>query len=718
LGKFATIWPLLVAVFSADVAAFRELVEETMASYTWLASGSGDFPTASNWTLDGINPSPTAPGALDICYFTMPITATISGNANVTRIFVNNPASNLTFTGQSQFAAIDIDGTVNLATGGSFTASLGLGVAPDAGSTGTFVVGPGATYVGTLPAETSNPLFNIGNGAGATGSVIVQGPGALVDTGDNPGTIATSPTSTGSLQVSGGGVVKFGSLNPAVILSLTVGRGGTGTVTVDGPGSQLQLSGAMYAGRAGIGTVTLTNGASLTETAVGTGLASNFGNGGGNPFVTGGTGTLNVLSGSTATFGDSLGFGVNGATGVGLVSDATLNVGGLLRVGSGTTVPGGKGTLTVTDGGIVRDTAAADTSTAHILLGATAGTTGTVAVEGHGSKLDAGANAIDVGAVGSGTLTGTDHGLIMSSGLTVGGGGTGTLDLTSGAKAIATAAPGGGAALSVGAHTGSTGSVSVSGFGSALIAWGEAVLGGTDTGTGVSAGGIGDVSISQDGFLATGNMTIESGSSLAIDDAAALITGNLSDGGSVTSDGLLRVSGSMTGEGSFALDGGLADLGSLDSTNVSFGGSAMLRVHALNGASTVSGMQQGDIVDLAGLKGVSLTGDTVTAGSGMLFLDPAPAGDAYRLITNSHGAMVLVVSDHAHGAGGIAAWDATASSSTDDLPDIGADLTRNLGLLPAAPTIASTTWDDAIGHAGADYTFAGGNLLVMHPSAS
>ncbi len=689
-----------------------------MASYTWLPATGGDFTVGSNWTVDGINPAQIPPGATDIAFFNSAVIGTISGDADVFRIFVNDPASDLTFTGQSQLAAIDIHGTVSLATGASFTASLGLGVAPDNGSSGTFVVGPGATYLGTMTPQVANPLFNIGNGADATGTVIVQGPGALVDTGDNPATIATIPTSTGSLQISGGGVAKFGTTNPASALSLTVGRGGTGTVTVDGAGSQLQLKGAMYAGRAGAGTVTLSNGASLAETAVGTGFASNFGAGGGNPFLTGGTGTLNVLSDSTATFGDSLGFGVNGATGVGLVSDGMLNVGGLLRVGSGTTVPGGKGTLTVKDGGVVRDTAAADTSTAYVLLGATAGTTGTVGVDGYGSTLDGGANAIDVGTIGSGTLTASDDGLITSSGLTVGDHGAGTLDLASGADAITKSPLGAAAALAVGAHAGSAGSVSISGCQSALLVSGEAVLGGTDAGAGVSVGGTGDLSVSQGGFLGTGNMTIESGSTLDVDGAStAVIAGNLSDNGAIATSGLLRVTGTLSGAGSFTLGGGLTDLGSLDSASVSFGGSAMLRVHALDGASTVSGMQHGDVIDLAGLTGVTLSDNTVTASSGMMFLNPAPAGDAYKLITTPQGAKVLVVSDHAHGVSDTAMPEMGVSiSSMDELPSISADLIGSLGPIENGKMMPSTAFEGAPGYhcaaAGTDVTFLGINLAA------
>jgi autotransporter family porin len=695
-----------------------------MATYTWSASGGGDFNAASNWTLDG-NPATTAPGPNDVAEFNSAITGTISGNADVYQIFPNNDASDLTLTGQTTLFSIDMSGTLTLASGASMTASGGLGIAVAPGSSGTFVVEPGASYHGTYPAQNQFYLFNVGEGANATGTAIISGPGALVDTGANGASVGQFPTSTGLLQISAGGVAKFATTNPALSVSLQVGRQGTGMVTVDGAGSQLQLTGAMYAGRAGIGTVTLTNGASLTETAVGTGNGSNFGTGGSNPFLTGGTGTLNVLSGSTATFGDSLGFGQNGATGVGLVSDATLSVGGLIRLGSGTTAPGGKGTLTIEDGGVVRDTAAADTSTAYVLLGNTAGTAGTVGVDGWRSLLDAGANAIDVGRIGTGTLTASDHGLITSTGLTVGDRGGGTLDLTSGAAAIDKSPSGTGAALTVGAQAGGTGSISVSGHGSTLIAVGEAVLGGTDTGSGIAAGGTGQISVSQGGLLGTENMTIEAGSSLGIDGtSAAIIAGNLSDGGGVTTSGLLVVTGAASGAGSLTLDGGLANLGSLDSTNVSFGGApAELRIQALSGASNVSGMQVGDVVDLAGQHGVTLKGDTVTTNSGMLFLSPAPAGDTYQLIRTSDGTAVVLTPASGHGMSAMATGDSGLSSeSQDDAPNISRDLLPRLGVSLGMGALSSTATDVKVGYVGAG---AGGstnsaavNLLMAHqPSA-
>ena len=146
-----------------------------MATYTWLPASGGDFATASNWTLDGINPASTTPGQTDNTVFAVTATGTISGDGNVARIDFVNSASNWTLTGQIATGAIDITGMVALASGASIVASIGAGIAATNNSSGTFVVGPGATYSDTAAAQAVNYLFNIGNGSGANGTVIVQG---------------------------------------------------------------------------------------------------------------------------------------------------------------------------------------------------------------------------------------------------------------------------------------------------------------------------------------------------------------------------------------------------------------------------------------------------------------------------------------------------------------------------------------------------------------
>jgi hypothetical protein len=273
--------------------------------------------------------------------------------------------------------------------------------------------------------------------------------------------------------------------------------------------------------------------------------------------------------------------------------------------------------------------------------------------------------------------------------------------------------------LTVGAQAGGTGSISVSGYGSALIAGGEAVLGGTDTGTGIMAGGTGEISLSEGGLLDTGSMTIKPGSGLGIDGtSAALIAGSLSDGGGITTSGLLVVTGALSGAGSLTLDGGLANLGSLDGTNVSFAGaSAALRIQALSGTSDVSNMQVGDVVDLVGQHAVRLNGDTVTTNSGMLFLSPAPTGDTYQLVHSLDGTAVVLTAASGHGTSDMATDDTGLSfASLDDVPNISGDLLQSLGVNPGILPFTAT--DETAGYIGASAAgsanSAAVNLLMAH----
>jgi hypothetical protein len=164
----------------------------------------------------------------------------------------------------------------------------------------------------------------------------------------------------------------------------------------------------------------------------------------------------------------------------------------------------------------------------------------------------------------------------------------------------------------------------------------------------------------------------------------------------------LAVTGTVSGAGSLTLDGGLANLWSLDGTNVSFGGaSAALRIQGLSGTSDVSGMQVGDIFDLAGQQGVALTGDTVTTKSGMSFLSPAPAGDTYRLIHSQDGTAVVLTPVSGHGMSEMGTADTGLSFATlDDLPNVPADLLQHLGISLSMSSLSFTAPNEMAGHAG------------------
>jgi fibronectin-binding autotransporter adhesin len=389
-------------------------------------------------------------------------------------------------------------GTVTIGSGGVLTLDSGFAdIGDQAGSSGTLTIDAGGTFDTTIAPQTANYYLNIGNkGASgstpaAVGTVTVQGAGALLDMNDNGAIIAEN--GTGTLNVLDGGVVKLGTSSTAssAIVSLSLGRLGTGLVDVDGAGSQLDLAGGFYAGRGagGSGTIDVSNDGTLTETSAGTGDFSAFGTGGtvSGTFVTGGTGTLDITTGGTASFGGTLAFGSNGATGVGIVSDGTLAAAGALTLGTGTTVTGGTGSLTVEDGGTVEFGGV-------MTIASTAGTSGTVDIDA-GSTLTSSAPssaqtsylviATAAGATGTVDVSGTGAVLDMTGNhVGVGRGGSGTLTIENGATAITgTTDSNVSGALNVALSTGSTGTVDVGGTGSSLTAVGYVFIGRGGSGT-------------------------------------------------------------------------------------------------------------------------------------------------------------------------------------------------------------------------------------------
>lgn len=824
-----------------------------MATYVWRRAADGDFSVPSNWTLDGTNPASMVPGPSDTALFPNATAASVSGNGDVLQLVTADPRSNWNFTGQVAIGNLSVTGAATLSSGGRFTVSGSGSVAPN--TTGTLIVTAGSSYLSSAPAQTADYLLNIASASGTSGGLYVTGQGAMVDLGNNPASVGLN--GAGVIAVSGGATARFVTSDPNAVASLAVGRAGQGFVGVGGNNAVLQVVGALYAGRGpgSTGTLRIGGGGSFQELAVGTGNASTFGSGGtlgrSGPFATSGQGFLQVLAGDSgqpggvATFGDGLNFGSNGAVGFGSIQ-GVLTVGGPIRIGTGTTATGGTGYLEVTSGGTVRSTAVADTSTTYLTLGNAASTSGTVFVDGPGSTLDVGANAVGIGTVGAGALSvshnavlkastgssalrsalsaanqtstsaslsvaygaaayiggyayfaragvaslvvtgsssltagsagsgatpsygitigdgtpatdasgnpnsplyfgglgvanvnnlsvlhslgnlnvgyrgtsgnltvdaissatadgqvrvgaGTDRvggsgvvtiqnnsfvlsgaqhtqgqagidigvdagttGVVNVIGagsflnangarLTVGNAGVGVLNVVNGATALSGAVYSDTeAALAVGGASGGNGQLTVLGAGSLLNASGSAVIGGNDRGSGVAAGGTGIAYATRGGTLLTGAMTVEPGSLLAVDTAAAAsIRGNLTNLGTVSSSAQLGVQGSLSGSGTLALTGGLTDIGTISSTTVDFGTGTevgTLRVHGVSGNTVVNNFHFGDVIDLAaGVTGVSLSGNTLTAGGGTFTLNSAPANYVYQLYGDAAGGRELLL---------------------------------------------------------------------------
>ena len=806
-------------------------------------------------------------------------------------------------------------------TSGSTAASGGtITVGNTAGSSGTLNINAGSSLRGTAAAQSANYMLRIGlnaasNGlAAAIGVVNVSGSGALLDMGGNGASVGQG--GTGTLAISAGGAVKFAALNPGssgTTEGLAIGRAGSGTVTVDGAGSTLQVAGAFYAGRASgsVGALSLSNGASFTETLVTSADPNQVGNSGtvNGTVVTGGVGTFTVASGSTATLGNQLQVGQNGAFGTTTVTGtgSTLTVGDAVHVGGGaaTALPSGTagaGTLNVTAGGVLRFTAASDTSRSFLQVGNSALATGTATVSGAGSLLDVGANSLSVGLGGIGTLTVSGGGTVKSAsadsriqsalsagstssgsgsvtvtgagstldalgyvffgrggsgtllvdqggvftggkaltgdgtganegesivigsgqrttntnalfggsgsvqvmngstlhsrygitvgydgvagtllvdnslayadrtisiangpdrpgsgtvtlqnggilragglhvaglagisiggsagnigiatvtgvgslldangdrlsigtdfvGSTVSGTGSGSLTISAGGRAVAGASyTDTEAALAVGAFAREVGTALVTGAGSQLVVSGLAVLGGSNTGAGVAAGGTGSVAVGSGGLFRASNLAMFAGSSVTVDGtsiadvggtagvagrltieaAASLaavggsINGDVRDDGAISnSGGTLAVSGNVTGAGAITLGAGLMTVGgTLGGEAVSFTALAStLRVHGLAGAGTVANFQKGDSIDLAGITNASLSTSggvtTLAAGGGTLNLGSAPAGTVFKLFGDGQGGQQVLL-DSPPLQGGVAWTDVTANTSFAD----------------------------------------------------
>ena len=140
--------------------------------------------------------------------------------------------------------------TVGAATGTSTVSVDGpIYVGQDTDSSGTVTINAGGTLEDTEPSQSANYLVQIGYMG--TGAVTVSGTGALLNTNVNPTTIGWA--GTGSLTVSDGGTVDVGTPDSSNA-GLSLGRGGTGSVTVDGAGSSITVVGNVIDGRAGTGT--------------------------------------------------------------------------------------------------------------------------------------------------------------------------------------------------------------------------------------------------------------------------------------------------------------------------------------------------------------------------------------------------------------------------------------------------------------------------------
>lgn len=522
----------------------------------------------------------------------------LGGNADANgTVNVTGNGSELT-SGNSFTVGFNGEGALSVANGGSVAATGDLFIGLYSQGSGTITLsgsgtsltaggdvfmgaaGSGALTVSNGATATFADEVLLGGNGGSTGTVSVTDSGSKLTSGND---FTVGLNGTGTLSISNGGVVEGGghvyvgtstgssgtvtisgsgsTLNVGSYLYLAYDAGSSGVLTVSGSGAQV-TSDALLLGQGGA-TLNILDGGDIAITdlaVIGAGSASATISGAGSSLTVGSSGelrvadagsaTLDILAGGTASGGDVRLGRLAGANATVTVSGA----GSKLTAGDDTGFKkiivgeAGTGTLTLSNGGTAQ-------AGGRIFLGYEAGSTGTVTVSGTGSRLVSVNSAIVVGEDGNGrldisnggeanvkndiylgrfagsegTVTISGSGSKLSAGVSfyVGRVGTGTLEISNGGEAFAFRD------IHIGAVAGSEGSVTVSGAGSKLTAGDElgiVTIKVGESGTGTLTVSDGGTARARDGFTiaqnagSTGSLNIGAASG-----ASAAAAGNITD---------------------------------------------------------------------------------------------------------------------------------------------------------------------------------------------
>ena len=291
----------------------------------------------------------------------------------------------------------------------------------------------------TAGGGASAAYAEIGSQAGGTGLVTIDGTDGHghASTWAIDGDLHIGLLGQGSLTITNGGQVT--SMNGF----LGDQAGGTASITVDGADgnpSAWHLSGNMVAGSLGTGSLTISNGASVTADRAFLGADEN------------GQGAFIVTDpGSLLTVANDLNVGYNLGTGtLQIENGATVHsgrgfIGGVLATASGTvtvTAPNsvwnsdqqidvgwlGNGELDILNGGVVNSHAADSSTDTGAVLGVQGNAVGIAKVDGAGSQWNVdGAMVVGLGFIdqsltsgGTGSLTISNSGLVTSRGAFIG----------------------------------------------------------------------------------------------------------------------------------------------------------------------------------------------------------------------------------------------------------------------------------------------------------
>ena len=441
-------------------------------------------------------------------------------------------------------------------------------------NSGDLYVGYYGSRAGTLEITNGGTVSSgktyLGDRANATGTVTVDGVGSTWTSTDD---LYVGAYGTGVLTITGGGTVTTvgGASSGYSDVSAMIGQraGSSGTVTVDGVGSTWTTTENLWVARDGTGVLNITNGGSVT--VEGHTWVSAWDGSGTISFNNGTLSTSGLLAAPADLTGTGTISATGLVSDVDLVFDSThgliqslvlnaepgqnitvnLDVDGTGTMGAGLA---GTGSLTISDGLVVSSTDG--------YLGFKAGSSGTATVDGAGSSWisndylyvghygDGDLNITNGGTVSntttvisyqqgsSGTVSvdGVASALISSNGVDVGDEDVGVLTITNGG----TVSTGGSTIASDGS---SSGTATVDGAGSTWLNTGNLTVG--RNGTGV-------LNIRNGGLVTAGNETKvgwrDNGSGTINFDSGTLTTGSL-----------LAVASDLTGTGTVNANGLVTD---------------------------------------------------------------------------------------------------------------------------------------------------------------
>ncbi len=411
-----------------------------------------------------------------------------------------------------------------LRVGNSGTGSLSITNGGQASSTSTTYVGVNSGSTGTLTVNSGGQLSSlnsqIGGNSGGIGTATISGTGS---SWTNSGYVQVGANGTGTLTVNTGA-----SISSMADSYIGTNSGSVGTATVDGTGSSWASAGQFQVGSSANGTLTVSNGAHVSNTSYG--IIGAF---------AGSTGTATVDgTGSSWTNATSLGVGRQGV-----------------------------GRLTVSNGGMLNDTTG--------YIADYTASTGTATVTGTGSNW---ANSSDlyIGNIGTGTLTIANGGTVTTASGTsynYDDSDTTTTPRTSSSTVY------------IAALSGSTGTLNIGGTGG-----GAAAAAGTVSASTVAFGaGTGTINFNHTGTgyvfapAITGNGTIGilAGTTLFTGDSSGFTGSTI-----IRSGGVLGVTGLLGGAGSTAINVGSSSAGTL---NVTSGGKVTSISNTIGANSGVSG---------------------------------------------------------------------------------------------------------------------------------